>query len=107
MGMRLHVATKYRVEYSDFEAFNWKQSEFANLLDAVGIQYISDYEWTTFELFQEDMERLIEVIRTSKDEKVLDAIKDFEESRMQIADTLEQLLIAADKNNSLIHLKFL
>lgn len=107
MGMRLHVATKYRVEYSDIEAFNWKQSEFANLLDAVGIQYISDYEWTTFELFQEDMERLIEVIRTSKDEKVLDAIKDFEESRMQIADTLEQLLIAADKNNSLIHLKFL
>lgn len=105
--MRLHVATKYRVEYSDIEAFNWKQSEFANLLDAVGIQYISDYEWTTFELFQEDMERLIEVIRTSKDEKVLDAIKDFEESRMQIADTLEQLLIAADKNNSLIHLKFL
>lgn len=99
MGMRLHVATKYRVEYSDIEAFNWKQSEFANLLDAVGIQYISDYEWTTFELFQEDMERLIEVIRTSKDEKVLDAIKDFEESRMQIADTLEQLLIAADKNN--------
>ena len=107
MGMRLHVATKYRVEYSDIEAFNWKQSEFANLLDAVGIQYISDYEWTTFELFQEDMERLIEVIRTSKDEKVLDAIKDFEESRMQIADTLVQLLIAADKNNSLIHLKFL
>ena len=107
MGMRLHVATKYRVEYSDIEAFNWKQSEFANLLDAVGIQYISDYEWTTFELFQEDMERLIEVIRTSKDEKVLDAIKDFEESRMQIADTLEQLLIVADKNNSLIHLKFL
>ena len=107
MGMRLHVATKYRVEYSDIEAFNWKQSEFANLLDAVGIQYISDYEWTTFELFQEDMERLIEVIRASKDEKVLDAIKDFEESRMQIADTLEQLLIAADKNNSLIHLKFL
>lgn len=107
MGMRLHVATKYCVEYSNIEAFNWKQREFAELLDAVGIQYISDYEWTTFEFFQEDMERLIEAVRTSEESKVLNAIKDFDEPRMQIADTLEQLLNAADKNKSLIHLKFL
>lgn len=107
MGMRLHVATKYRVEYSDFEAFNWKQSEFANLLDAVGIQYISDYEWTTFEFFREDMERLIEAVRTSGGAMVANAINDFEMPREEIALSLKQLLEVADKNDEIIHLKFL
>lgn len=107
MGMRLHVATKYRVEYSDIEAFNWKQSEFAYLLDAVGIQYISDYEWTTFDFFFEDMERLIETVRTSDDAKVANAINDFDMPRKEIVDTLEQLLIVADKNDEIVHLKFL
>ncbi len=105
--MRLHVATKYKVEYSDIEAFNWKQSEFADLLDSVGIQYVSDYEWTTFEFFHEDMKRLIKAVQISEDPKVLNAINDFEEPREKIADTLEQLLKVADKNDELIHLKFL
>ena len=107
MGMRLHVATKYQIEYSDIEFFNWKQSEFANLLDAVGIQYISDYEWTTFEFFREDMERLIEAVRTSDDAKVANAINDFEMSRDEITDALNQLLKVADPKDEIIHLKFL
>ena len=37
MGMRLHVATKYQIEYSDIEFFNWKQLKFADLLEVVGI----------------------------------------------------------------------
>ena len=107
MGMRLHVATKYQIEYSDIEFFNWKQSEFANLLDAVCIQYISDYEWTTFEFFREDMERLIEAVRTSDDAKVANAINDFEMSRDEITDALNQLLKVADPKDEIIHLKFL
>lgn len=73
----------------------------------MGIQYISDYEWTTFELFREDMERLIEAVRTSEDTKVVDAIKGFEMPREEIAVSLEQLLKVADKNDEIIHLKFL
>lgn len=107
MGMRLHVATKYQVEYSDIEFFNWKQSEFANLLDSVGIQYISDYEWTTFEFFREDMERLIEAVQTSEDAKVVNSINDFEMPREEIDMSLGQLLQVADKNDNIIHLKFL
>lgn len=107
MGMRLHVASTYRVEYADIEAFNWKQREFADLLEAAGIQYLSDYEWTTFEFFREDMERLIAIVRESEDLKVIEAVGEFEESRLQIADTLQQMLNAADENETLIHLKFL
>lgn len=107
MGMRLHVASTYRVEYADIEAFNWKQSEFAELLEAVGIQYLSDYEWTTFEFFREDMERLISAVRESEDVKVIHVLGKFEESRIQIADTLQQMLNVADEKETLIHLKFL
>lgn len=107
MGMRLHVATKYQVEYSDIDFFNWKQSEFANLLDSVGIQYISDYEWTTFEFFREDMERLIEAVRTSDDAKVVSAINDFEMPREEIADAFDLLLKVADPKDEILHLKFL
>lgn len=46
---------------------------------------LSDYEWTTFELFREDIERLIEAILKSEDAKVANAVKDFEITREEIA----------------------
>lgn len=107
MGMRLHVASTYRVEYADIEAFNWKQREFADLLEAAGIQYLSDYEWTTFEFFREDMERLIAIVRKSENVKVVHAVGEFDESRQQIADILQQMFDAADEKETLVHLKFL
>lgn len=104
MGMRLHVATKYHVEYSDIEFFNWKQVEFADLLDAVGICVDTSENSGRFDFDKEDMEMLIREIRTSCDNKVLQAM---EENRETIADNLQQLLDEAEPNDSYIHLRFL
>lgn len=37
MGKRLHIARKYEVEWSDSAHFNWKISEFHDLLDALDV----------------------------------------------------------------------
>ena len=55
MGMRLHVATKYQVEYSDIEFFNWKQLEFADLLEAVGICVDPSEDSSRFDFDKDDI----------------------------------------------------
>lgn len=107
MGMRLHVATKYRVEYSDIEFFNWKQLEFAELLKAVGICVDPSEDSSRFDFDKEDMEMLIREIRTSNDIKVLKAVEAMGESREKLADNLQQLLDAAEPYDNYIHLRFL
>lgn len=36
MGKRVHVASKYEVEYGNTEAFNWKDDKFYNVLGHLG-----------------------------------------------------------------------
>lgn len=107
MGMRLHVATKYQVEYSDIEFFNWKQMEFADLLEVVGICVDPSEDSTRFDFDKDDMEMLIREVRTSNDGKVLRAIEAMDESREKLADELQQLLDAAEPNDAYVHLRFL
>lgn len=55
MGLRLCVAKTYKVEYTYGAAFNYKVSEFHDLLDALNVSYSGDtwderfdvekYEW--------------------------------------------------------------
>lgn len=105
--MRLHVATKYQVEYSDIEFFNWKQGEFADLLEAVGICVDPSEDSTRFDFDKDDMEMLIREVRTSNDGKVLRAIEAMDEGREKIADELQQLFDAAEPNDTYVHLRFL
>lgn len=107
MGMRLHVATKYQVEYSDIEFFNWKQGEFAALLEAVGICVDPSEDSSRFDFDKDDMEMLIREVRTSDNDKVLKAVEAMGESRENIADKLQQLLDAAEPNDTYVHLRFL
>ena len=107
MGMRLHVATKYQVEYSDIEFFNWKQMEFADLLEVVGICVDPSEDSTRFDFDKDDMEMLIREVRTSNDGKVLRAIEAMDESREKLADELQQLLDAAEPNDTYVHQRFL
>lgn len=107
MGMRLHVATKYQVEYSDIEFFNWKQLEFAELLKVVAICVDPREDTSRFDFDKEDMEMLIREVRTSNDGKVLRAIEAMDESREKLADKLQQLLDAAEPNDNYVHLRFL
>lgn len=107
MGMRLHVATKYQIEYSDIEFFNWKQMEFADLLEAVGICVDSSEDSSRFDFDKDDMEMLIREVRTSDNDKVLKAVEAMGESRENIADKLHQLLDAAEPNDTYVHLRFL
>ena len=107
MGMRLHVATKYQIEYSDIEFFNWKQLEFADLLEAVGICVDPCEDTSRFDFDKEDMEMLIREVLTSDNDKVLKAVEAMGESRENIAGKLQQLLDAAEPNNNYIHLRFL
>lgn len=107
MGMRLHVATKYQVEYSDIEFFNWKQMEFADLLEVVGICVDPSEDSTRFDFDKDDMEMLIREVRTSNDGKVLRAIEAMDEGREKLADKLQQLLDAAEPNDNCVHLRLL
>ena len=38
MGNRVHVAKAYKVEYADTEAFNWKHTDFFDLLQTLGAE---------------------------------------------------------------------
>lgn len=107
MGMRLHVATKYQVEYSDIEFFNWKQLEFADLLEALCICVDPSEDTSRFDFDKDDMKMLIRKVRTSDDTNVLQAIETMGEGRDKLADELQQLLDAADPNDNYIHLRFL
>ena len=107
MGMRLHVATKYQIEYSDIEFFNWKQMEFADLLEAVGICVDPSEYSTRFDIDKHDLEMLIREVRTSDNDKVLKAVEAMDESREKLADKLQQLLDAAEPNDNYVHLRFL
>lgn len=107
MGMRLHVATKYQIEYSDIEFFNWKQMEFADLLEAVGICVDPSEDSSRFDFDKDDMEMLIREVRTSDNDKVLKAVEAMDESREKLADKLQQLLDAAEPNDNYVHLRFL
>lgn len=107
MGMRLHVATKYQVEYSDIEFFNWKQLEFAELLKAVGICVDPSEASSRFDFDKDDMVMLIREIRTSNNAKVIQAIEAMGEGREKLADEIQQLLDAAEPNDTYVHLSFL
>ena len=107
MGMRLHVATRYQVEFSDIEFFNWKQMEFADLLEAVDICVDPSEDTSRFDFDKDDMEMLIREVRTSDNNKVLKAVEAMGESRENVADKLQQLLDAAEPNDNYVHLRFL
>ena len=105
--MRLHVATKYQIEYSDIEFFNWKQLKFADLLEVVGICVDPSEDSSRFDFDKDDMEMLIHEVLTSDNDKVLKAVEAMRESRENIADKLLQLLDASEPKDNYIHLRFL
>ena len=70
MGKRIHVIKKQE-EYGDFEAFNWKQEEFFNLLSSLDCYLggTDDYSYDRVEIFVPEYEIAINYLKDIRDGK--------------------------------------
>ena len=112
MGYRLHVATKYDVNYSIGDAFNHKCEEFHDLLTACGASFTGDSYDDEFEVGRDEWNATIEKLKN------LASLDDIERDRIQTAlkwmdDSVEEIVSAmeafehtADPNNNFLHLAF-
>lgn len=63
MGHRLHVAKTYKVEYSFSKGFNYKVTEFKNLLDELDVTYTGDEYDNDFEVTVDDWKKVIDILK--------------------------------------------
>ena len=96
MGCRLYVARKYVVEYSGYGEFNWKQEEFRNLMDALGIELCGESdggELWSFEVSKEDWRRGMETLKSDKDnEEINQALQSIGKTREEMLGIMETYL---------------
>ena len=64
MGLRLHVARKYEIEYSSSFGFNYKVVEFHNLLTALGISYNGESWDDDVEVNRENFRQGLDKLKT-------------------------------------------
>ena len=69
MGSKLHVARTYKVEYSDTTAFNNKNEELHDLLDALGVEYSGSAYDEDFEVSRLEWRKGISMLEKPDDEK--------------------------------------
>lgn len=62
MGYRLHVV-KQQEKFGDIEAFNWKNSEFADLLTTIGCNVCGDEPYDRFECLKSDFRKAIGIVK--------------------------------------------
>jgi len=62
MGYRLHVV-KQQERFGDIEAFNWKNSEFSNLLSTIGCNVCGDEPYDRFECLKSDFRKAIGIVK--------------------------------------------
>lgn len=62
MGYRLHVV-KQQEKFGDIEAFNWKNSEFADLLTTIGCDICGDEPYDRFECLKSEFRKVIDIVK--------------------------------------------
>lgn len=115
---KLHVATTYKIKWSNIEAFNHKAYEFRLLLNelGVGVAQLGD-DYLDFEVTKKDWSegiiRLISVrdnvaggLITQKCQAVLDILHELECSLDDVINLFYEYLDAADINDKWMHFSF-
>lgn len=113
MGHRLHVAKKYDVQYSLGDAFNYKTSEFHDLLSALGADYSGETWDDDFEVSKDDWQKAIDKLKTldalnDDDEKfcIMECLSEMECETDEIIERMEYFLREADPGSDYLHLSF-
>lgn len=112
MGNRLHIASKYIIEYGDAEYFNYQNEEFHDLMDALGVDYTGEYYDEEFEIQREDFERglwklsNIKSLSEQEQEEIEDATRNLNLSSSDLIGILEKYLEESDPNNDYMAFSF-
>lgn len=112
MGLRLHVARKYEIEYSSSFGFNYKVVEFHNLLMALGISYNGESWDDDVEVNREDfrhgLEKLKNYDKLDEEErtKINETLSEIDEPVEEIIEIMERLLTESDQKNEYMLLAF-
>ena len=102
MGLRLHVAKKYKIEYSSSFGFNYKVVEFHNLLTALGISYNGESWDDDVEVNRENFRQGLDKLKTydkldaGEKTEIDEALSELDEPVEKIIEIMEKLLIVSD-----------
>ena len=112
MGLRLHVARKYEIEYSSSFGFNYKVVEFHNLLTALGISYNGE-SWdddveVNRENFKQGLDKLktYDKLDTGEKTEIDEALSELDEPVEEIIEIMQRLLTESDQKNEYMLLAF-
>ena len=112
MGLRLHVARKYEIEYSSSFGFNYKVVEFHNLLMALGISYNGESWDDDVEVNREDFRQGLDKLKTydkldaGEKTEIDEALSELDEPVEEIIEIMERLLTESDQKNEYMLLSF-
>lgn len=112
MGLRLHVAKKYEIEYSSSFGFNYKVVEFHNLLTALGISYNGESWDDDVEVNRENFRQGLDKLKTydkldaGEKAEIDEALSELDEPVEEIIEIMERLLTESDQKNEYMLLSF-
>ncbi|MDM8287562.1 hypothetical protein QUW57_13385 [Phocaeicola plebeius] len=112
MGLRLHVARKYEIEYSSSFGFNYKVVEFHNLLTALGISYNGESWDDDVEVNRENFKQGLDKLKTydkldaGEKTEIDEALSELDEPVEEIIEIMERLLTESDQKNEYMLLSF-
>lgn len=112
MGLRLHVAKKYEIEYSSSFGFNYKVVEFHNLLTALDISYNGESWDDDVEVNREDFRQGLDKLKSydkldaGQRTEIDEALNELDEPVEEIIEIMERLLTESDQKNEYMLLAF-
>lgn len=117
MSRKLHVATTYKVEWSDLSAFNHRPYEFRILLNELGVGVCSmsssDYDdYLDFEVTKDDWKTAIhrlenlEFIQEPKRVAIKEQLKELDCTPEKAVELFKQLLDVAEPDEEWLHFSF-
>ena len=113
MGLRLYVAKTYKVEFDYGIAFNYKVSEFHDLLNALEIPYSGESWDERFDVNKEDwlagLETLKDYNQLDKDQQnsISTALKDCECTLEEAIELFQGYYDSADPEHDYLEFQFL